>query len=320
MRRRTLLGLAGLGALAAGTGLAWRDYAAVLGDARVRIASGSTVVPTRYGAMEYAEEGDGPPILMIHGTGGGFDQGLLFARPLVEKGWRVIAPSRFGYLRSAFPEDPSSEAQADAFVDLLDHLRIDRIPVAGGSAGALSALAFAIRHPSRCEALVPIVPATYVPGRPAPQPPTALASAIIRWGLQSDLLFWAGIRLARDAMIASLLATDPALVREASATERARAEAILHGILPVSAKTRGLLNDGRLAGNPAPMQLDAITAPTFAISVEDDGFLTADAARHIAAATPDARLLVFPDGGHIWIGRDEELLAAVDAFLRETVT
>ena len=35
-------------------------------------------------------------------------------------------------------------------------------------------------------------------------------------------------------MIGSLLATDPALVRRAEPAERARVEAILHGILPVS--------------------------------------------------------------------------------------
>ena len=33
--------------------------------------------------MEYAIAGTGPPVLMIHGTGGGFDQGLAFAEPLV---------------------------------------------------------------------------------------------------------------------------------------------------------------------------------------------------------------------------------------------
>jgi len=317
MRRRTLLGLAGTGALAGGITVAWRDYDRILETARERSVRGSTVIETRSGAMEYAEEGDGPPILMIHGSGGGFDQGLLFARPLVEAGWRMISPSRFGYLRSAFPVDHSSEAQADAFVDLLDHLRIDSLPVAGGSAGALSALAFAIRHPSRCTALAAIVPATHVPGRPAPRPPTALAEAIIRWGLQSDALFWAGIRLARDEMIASLLATDAELVHEASEKEQERAMAILHGILPVSAKIQGLLNDARLAGDPAPMDLEAIRAPVLAISAEDDRFLTADAARHIAATAPDARSIIFPDGGHIWIGRDDELFAEVDLFLRE---
>ncbi|HSP24533.1 MAG TPA: alpha/beta hydrolase [Saliniramus sp.] len=317
MRRRTLLGLAGTGALAAGFGVAWRDYDRTLDAAWERSAHGSSVILTRSGAMEYAEAGDGPPILMIHGTGGGFDQGLLFAQPLVDAGWRVISPSRFGYLGSAFPEDHSSEAQADAFIDLLDHLGIDSLPVAGGSAGALSALAFAIRHPSRYTALVPIVPVAYVPGRPAPRPPSALAAAIIRWGLRSDALFWAGIRLAPDEMIASLLATDPALVHRASEKEQARATAILRGILPVSAKFQGLLNDASLAGDPVPMALEGISAPVLAISAEDDRFLTADAARHIAATAPDARSVIFPEGGHIWIGHDDALFTEVDRFLRD---
>ena len=85
--------------------------------------------------MEYAVAGSGPPLLMIHGTGGGFDQGLLFTEKLAAHGVRVIAPSRFGYLRSSFPADHSSEAQADAFVALLDHLKLERVVVAGGSAG-----------------------------------------------------------------------------------------------------------------------------------------------------------------------------------------
>jgi len=315
MHRRSFIGLAALGVLAAGTGLVWRDYHRMLDPAWVRTTQGRKLIPTRSGAMEYGEAGEGPPLLMIHGTGGGFDQGLAFARRLSEAGWRVIAPSRFGYLGSDFPEDASSAAQADAFVDLLDHLGIDRLPVLGGSAGALSALSFAIRHPERCTALVPIVPATHVPGRPAPRPPNRMSEAIIRWGLRSDLLFWAGLRFARDHMIASLLATDPALVQAATPEEQARVDAILHGILPVGAKSRGLLNDARLAGDPAPLDLGAIRAPTLAVSVEDDRFGTAAAARHIAATVPGAELLVFPEGGHVWVGHDEELLAAMHGFL-----
>lgn len=61
-------------------------------------------------------------VLMIHGTGGGFDQGPAFAESIITRGHRVIAPSRFGRLRSDFPNDPSSEHQPDAFVDLLDRL------------------------------------------------------------------------------------------------------------------------------------------------------------------------------------------------------
>ena len=99
------------------------------------MAGVSQLIPTPYGAMEYAIAGTGPPLLMIHGTGGGFDQGLTFAAAIMRRGHQIISPSRFGYLRSGYPADPSSEDQADAFVRLLDHLRIDRIPVAREASG-----------------------------------------------------------------------------------------------------------------------------------------------------------------------------------------
>jgi pimeloyl-ACP methyl ester carboxylesterase len=310
--------LATLAAVAATTGFAARDYRRVVAAARLRVERGSAVIATRSGALEYAETGVGPPVLMIHGTGGGFDQGLAFARPLSQVGFRVIAPSRFGYLRSEFPEDASSEAQADALVELLDALHVETAAVVGGSAGALPALAFAIRHPERTAALVPFVPATYVPGRPAPRP-SLVSGAIIEWALRSDPLFWAGLRLAEDRMIEALLATDAALVHAASAEEQARVRSILYDILPISARARGLLNDARLAGDPKPMPIERIRAPTLAISVEDDRFGTAAAARHIAATVPGARLLIFPSGGHVWVGHHQEIYSAVVRFLREVL-
>ena len=118
-------------------------------------------------------------------------------------------------------------------------------------------------------------------------------------------------------MIRTLLATDPELVAAASAAERERVHRILRAILPVSDRAAGLLNDAGLAGNPAPMQLGKITAPALAISLEDDRFLTADAARHIAAEVSGARLIVYPTGGHVWVGRDSELFEAIDRFLKE---
>ena len=51
--------------------------------------------------------GDGPPVLIVHDAGGGHDQGLDFAAPLVDSGFRAIAMSRFGYLRTPIPTDAS---------------------------------------------------------------------------------------------------------------------------------------------------------------------------------------------------------------------
>ncbi|MFZ2101739.1 MAG: alpha/beta hydrolase [Oricola sp.] len=319
LKRRTLLGL-GLvaGALAAGGAVASASFRREMDRARARVApSLGTVIQSRFGDLEYGEAGTGTPFLMIHGTGGGFDQGLAFADSLARAGFRVIAPSRFGYLRSAFPDDPSSENQADAFVDLLDALGIDKIAIAGGSAGALSAMQFAIRHPDRCAALLPIVPAAYAPNRPPARPWSPFQQAVAQNVLQSDFLFWAGITALPDTMTETLLATDKAVFEAASPAEQARAREILHSILPVSERAKGLLNDGRLAGDPEPMELEKITAPTLAISLEDDRFLTVDAARHIAATVPGARLLVYPTGGHIWLGHNDELFAEIVSFLKD---
>ncbi len=293
--RRKWLGFSAAAAVVAGaSGAVYAAYASDLARARTRIEGRSQIIQGRPGHMEYAVVGEGQPVLMIHGTGGGFDQGLAFTEPLAAAGWKIIAPSRFGYLRTAFPDDPSLDNQADAFADLLDHLKIERLPVMGGSAGALSALQFAVRHPSRCSAVVAIVPATFVPGR-APVRPGRIGAAIMEYGLQSDFLFWAGMTLAEDKMIATLLATDPALVRKAaSPEEQARVRNILREILPVSARSKGLLNDGLQAGTPPEQKIETIKAPTLAISMEDDRFGTADAARHIAATVPGAELVIYP--------------------------
>ncbi|MCB6178812.1 alpha/beta hydrolase [Rhodobacter sp. Har01] len=318
MRRRAMLGLGGAALLALGAGTAAIDYRHSLRAARqaMRAAGTPRQVETRHGPLEYAEAGQGPAVLMLHGTGGGYDQGLLFARRLIAAGFRVIAPSRFGYLGTPFPADPGPEAQADALADLMQTLKLPRAAVIGGSAGAIPALAFALRHPGRTTALVPVVPASFVPGRPSPPPPNAFATWMIDRGLRSDLLVWAGLRLAEDRMIATLLATDPALVRAASPEEQARVRAILNGILPVSLKVQGLLNDARWAAAPPDFPLAAITAPTLAISARDDRFGTAAAAGHIAATVPQAELMMLETGGHVWVGHDEQVMARIAGFLR----
>ena len=144
-----------------------------------------------------------------------------------------------------------------------------------------------------------------------------MQQAIVDALLNSDFLFWSAMTALPDMVIGTLLATDPALVNAASPEERARVRAILSGLLPVTRRSKGLSSDARLAGNPVDQAIETITAPTLAISADDDRFLTADAARHIAATVPGARSIVYPSGGHVWVGHDADLFGAIDAFLRE---
>lgn len=281
-----------------------------------RVTGKSSVIETRHGPMEYAQAGVGPPLLMIHGTGGGFDQGLMFSEGIIGNGIRVIAPSRFGYLRSSWPRDPSSERQADAFIDLLDHLKLQKVVVAGGSAGALSAVQFALRHPERTSALILIVPAANVEGQD-PNEMNAAQEWLVRRLMSSDFLFWAGKEVLAEQMIGFLLATDPALLSQVSDVEQRRAYAILDQILPISRRWRGMLNDAKLAGHPARVDFRQLRVPLLLLSAEDDGFGTAPTARAIARQAPGSRLIIYPTGGHIFLGHQRDSAAETARFVRK---
>ena len=238
---------------------------------------------------------------------------------LIAAGYQAVAPSRFGFLRSASPNDPSPGNQADAFVVLLDELHIQSVPVVGFSLGALSALQFAVRHPDRCRSLTVIVPAAsaVLPAQGPLPDQGRMAKAIVERIVRSDFFYWLGITLARDRMIRSVLATDPALVAAASPDERQRALDILWNVLPISERSEGFLNDTRVASAAQSIAVEEIKAPTLVASLEDDFYRTLAPARVIAAAIPGARLLTYASGGHVFVGREAELFAEVDAFIRQ---
>ncbi|HVL34321.1 MAG TPA: alpha/beta fold hydrolase, partial [Burkholderiales bacterium] len=169
--RSAVLGSAALAALVAG--LAYAGYAAERARAYQRVATGSAMAQTPCGPIEYAAQGAGPAVLVVHGAGGGFDQGRDFGAGLAQAGFRVVAMSRFGYLRTPLPPLATPAAQADAHACLLDALGLERAAIVGLSAGAPSALEFALRHPARTAALVLVVPLAHVPGRPPGEPPSA---------------------------------------------------------------------------------------------------------------------------------------------------
>jgi len=320
---RTLLGLGmTAGTLGSAGAMVWSKFAAALRCHRARVSRGSQVISSRFGQIEFATVGHGAPMMIVHGAGGGFDQAIYGASRFIAAGYQIIAPSRFGYLRSSNPKDPSPANQADALAVLLDELQIQSVPVVGISAGALSVLQFAVRHPGRCRSLTVIVPAASGAGNVLPaQGPLPdqgpITKAIIEHIVRSDFLFWLGITLVRDQMIRSVLATDPALVAAASSNERQRAHDILWNILPISERLQGLLNDTRFTSAPQSIAVDQIKAPTLVISLEDDFYRTIAPARFIAANVPGARLLTYASGGHIWVGHDAEVFAEVDAFLRQ---
>jgi 2-hydroxy-6-oxonona-2,4-dienedioate hydrolase len=306
----------------AGAWIGWRFHSDVT-QARARAMQGGTVIATRCGPIEYEEAGapgNGAPLLMIHGSGGGHDQGMLFAREFAAQGLRVIAPSRFGYLGTPLPADASPQAQADAHACLLDALGIPRAAVIGASAGALSAMQMAIRHPDRVSALVLLVPLAWRPAAAADAPPSEWAQKLLLSLIGSDFVYWSAMHVAREQVIARVLATPPALVAAASPAEQARVNAMIDSILPVSARADGLRNETKIATHLQPYALESIRAPTLLISARDDGYGTYASAEYTASRIANAKFIGFETGGHFWVGHDDEVRRAVVAHVTAHAT
>src|SRR5215831_5703101 len=234
-----------------------------LRSAHERVANAKTT-QTACGPIEYVSVGSGMPLLVVHGAGGGFDQGLDLADELAVRGFRVIAMSRFGYLGTPLPKNASAAAQADAHACLLDALGISRAAIMGVSAGGPSTIEFALRHPDRCAAMVLLVPAAYVP-RPNNAPSLRTPSRtqlLFDSALRSDFLFWLAPKLARNTFIENILGTPAEVVERASAKEQARILSFAERILPVTSRRLGLLNDATVLGSLTRFELEKIRTPT----------------------------------------------------------
>jgi 2-hydroxy-6-oxonona-2,4-dienedioate hydrolase len=319
MKRASLAALAAAVGLALASGaLLHRRYVHDLAAATARTALGSEVLATRCGPVEVQQAGRGRPLLMVHGSGGGHDQGMAFARPLTRHGIRVIAVSRFGYLRTPRPADASPQAQADTFACLLDALGLPRVAVMGVSAGGASALQMAIRHPDRVSALVLVVPIAYKPAALADAVPplSPFAERLLMRLIGSDAVYWAALQWARNQVIGQVLATPPEQVARASAAEQARVQAMAEQVLPVSLRAAGLRDDSALGRSLGPAALDAVRAPTLVVSARDDGYGTYAPAQYTASQIAGARFLGFDNGGHLLVGHHEAVQAAIVELLQ----
>lgn len=295
-----------------------RRYTRDIAVATALAGQGSSLVSTACGAIEFQQAGDGIPLLVVHGSGG-HDQGMAWARPLVQRGIRVIAMSRFGYLRTPMPTDASPEAQADAHISLLDALGVRKAAVLGLSAGGPSAMQVAIRHPGRVNALILIVPLAFKPSTivASARPVSDHKDSVLLRLLGSDFLFWTSLHLARDQVIRHVLATPEEYVTTANEEERARIDSLLVRILPVSRRAAGLREDTRLGKRLGPYALESIRAPTLVVSALDDGFGTYASSQYTASRIPGARFVGFETGGHLLVGHDAEVRDEVIRLLFE---
>lgn len=305
--RTTFLPALGVGSAIAAFCLRLR-YRRDIDAANARLAEvDRRVIPTRWGALEFAERGVGEPLLVVHGIYHGCDGGLFTVRDLVHDR-RVIAPSRFGYLGSSLPTGATVADQADAFAALLDVLGIGEIDVMGISAGTTSALQFALRHPERVKRLVVLV--GNVPGSP-----TAAVQPAWARPLYGQLPMWA-LKVLAPRTFAHLMGV-PTGFSMTKADERFVTE-FIDSILPIAPRFPGILFD--IAVSNADVnnyRLEAIGVPTLIAHTKDDPLCSYDASKRAAERIPGACFLSLESGGHLMLGQGEVLSRELAGFFAD---
>jgi len=275
MRRRLVTWLAvGAGLLAVGSVAA---YSRDMRRAYERTRGASIVVPSPFGDIEFAEGGAGPPVLVVHGSGGGFDQGQLLAEAVLDH--------RFRWL----------DDQAHAYAVLIDHLGIDRIAVVALSHGGPSALLFAALHPDRVSSL------TLISAGVASSDDTGQAEAnrkgdALTWVFQRDYRYWA-LTTALRRWFLGLLGVSGEVVAGLTPAQRALADRVVEYMNPVSLRAAGVTFDNQAA--MPNERIATIRAPTLIVHAKDDGLQLYRNAEFAAATLPGARLVSFDAGGHL---------------------
>ncbi|HUO38588.1 MAG TPA: alpha/beta fold hydrolase [Mycobacterium sp.] len=259
-----------------------------------------------------AEEGTGPPVVLLHGGGPGASGVSNYSRNIdaLAQHFRVIVPDMPGYGRSAKGVDRSDPFGylADYIRGMLDELGIERAHLVGNSYGGSCALRLALDTPHRVDKLVLMGPGGVGTTRGLP---TA--------GLKSLLAYYGGDGPSLDKLrtfIRTYLVFDGDAVPE-SLIESRYAASIDPDVVanPPLQRPAGLRTLWRMDFT-RDRRLSTLETPTLAIWGRDDKVNKPNGAAMLAKRMPNADVLITANTGH-WVQweRADFFNAVTTAFL-----
>ncbi len=251
-----------------------------------------------YGTMTYVDEGSGEVILSVHGMSGGYDQAFDTVANRSSAN-RIIAPSRFGYLGSDVPENPTPKEQAIAFAELLDKLEIDNVYLLATSAGGTVAIRFALDYPERTKGLI-----LYSSAAPLPEMPESYAEYA---GPPAFLCNNFGMWLA-SPFFKPIMGMDPNAINT---------------MLPVNERREGMVLDAELvnpdmARNFDDYPIENLQTPTLILHAKDDKMAEYALMEQGAKRFTNCTFVTFETGGHLMTGHGEEIDRALNEFMTLT--
>ncbi|HUH37751.1 MAG TPA: alpha/beta fold hydrolase [Spongiibacteraceae bacterium] len=280
---------------------------------KLDFAGTSRVADTPEGKIHYHEAGQGPALLLIHGSGPGVRGWFNFEGnlPLFAKHFRCVIIDLPGYGDSDAVAGHPILASVEACVRLLDALNIDSAHVIGNSLGGIVGSYLAAQHVARVKSFVSIGGIGINVFSPFPGQGIGLLSEFAEDPTRERITAWLRSMVFDQSLVTEELielrfkqATDPkTLASSRQMYSRAGLEAL-------AAEFRGPNAHQRL------VHLASIQAPTLLTWGRDDRVSPLDMALVPMRIIPRCELHVFPNCGH-WamIERKAEFESTVLSFL-----
>ncbi len=309
-----LFGLIGLFCIVAFSFFRWRQ------TERARLANQSQLIETSQGLIEYTSFGEGPAILVLHGTIGGYDQGQYLAEMLQSDEYQFISVSRPGYLRTPIESGATFPEQADAYIALLDELGISQVAVIAVSGGGPSALQMALNHPSRVWSMVMLSTNSDVHADNSPPeieldegetrtPPSWLVNTLF-----SDFFSWSVINVSKwqPRLILSPLVgeayTDEVL------NDPIKNDLYLELIKSFSLTSQrkvGSFSDGALFPKHTGYPFENIQAPMLILHGSEDASEIYDQQKYLERTVPNSTFVEINGGTHFMSPSHHEVLTPI---------
>jgi pimeloyl-ACP methyl ester carboxylesterase len=262
------------------------------------------------------ETGEGPPIVLLHGT----STSSLLLLPLLERleGVRAIAVDRPGFGLSDPADVPPEHFRTGAveFLDqVLDELELDTAALAGSSMGGTWALWYALARPDRLHRLVLLGAAPLLPGTRVPPPLRVLATPVVGELLQ---------RLTTPSpklvvrMMASMGEQDTIInyPDQIQALVAAGNDPVMSEVNLAELRTTTSPIGLRRSLRVRPDELRQLTVPTLLVWGDHDPVGTVKVAQATAKLIPNAHLEVLPAGHGPWLGNPDRTAELVSKFAR----
>jgi pimeloyl-ACP methyl ester carboxylesterase len=274
---------------------------------RNELASASQIVQTAVGTIEYIDKGTGTVVFHAHGMGGGFDH-VQYCQFLIDAGFRVIVPSRPGYLRTPLTCGKTPREQAEMYASLLDALNIPQAAFYAISQGGASSLEFAQAYPERCLGLVFVSAFT----RPPQSDEFRQVLPYLKALMSVDFVMW----MLKPILVSSLIAQARKALLPADQQDAGKMAALqdfFGTISQASLRGQGLVNDFSNLYGWTGISLGQLTVPALLFHGTTDVFVRCEDSVATAKDIPKARYVQLDGVGH------EGFITRLDRIAPETL-